>query len=321
MIASGGNDCLPELLIDMPYLFFFAICSIWGANFLMMKRAVLAFTPLQVGIGRITGGAVVLLLIWFWQRGKWSFRKRDLWPTVFIVLVGYAWPYCLQPWLVRLHGSALVGISVSFVPLFTILLSIPLLAVRPSRRQLIGVSGALVGLSLILMDGLKRSVPAGDILLAGSIPLGYAIANITIRSRLQHIPSLELSWLALVASFVPMLPALAWDETAPVAYGATWWGAIACIGVLGVIGTGLANWMFNVLVQQQGPLFAGMVTNLVPLGALLWAWMDGEVISSAQVYGVMIVLSMVLLVQYGAARAPAPQPLRIPDPTPQPGNP
>lgn len=293
----------------MPYLFFLAICSIWGSNFLMMKRAVLGFTPLQVATGRVLGGAIVLLVIWLWQRGKWSFRWRDAWPTIFIVVVGYVSPYCLQPWLVRIHGSALVGMSVSFVPLFTVILSIPFLGQRPTQRQLIGVSGALVGLSLILADGVQRAVPIRDLLLAGSIPLGYVIANITIRRRLMHIPSLELSWLALAASLLPILPMLAFDEPAPKAYGATWWGAIACVTVLGVIGTGLSNWMFNILVLQQGPLFAGMVTNLVPLGALLWAWLDGETITPLQVYGLMIVLSMVVLVQFGAAKSPAAQPL------------
>ena len=47
-----------------------------------------------------------------------------------------------------------------------------------------------------------------------------------------------------------------------------WLLAIASVAVLGVFGTGVAIWLFNKLISEQGPLFAGMVTNLVPIGAV-----------------------------------------------------
>jgi len=75
------------------------------------------------------------------------------------------------------------------------------------------------------------------------------------------------------------------------------WSALA---ILGVLGTGVATCLFNRLVQDQGPLFAAMVTNLVPLWALLWGWADSEELSLRQVLAVTGVLAMVVVVQYGA---------------------
>ena len=39
---------------------------------------------------------------------------------------------------------------------------------------------------------------------------------------------------------------------------------ITIIAFLGIIGSGLAMWMFYKLIQLRGPLFAGMVTYVVP---------------------------------------------------------
>jgi drug/metabolite transporter (DMT)-like permease len=77
--------------------------------------------------------------------------------------------------------------------------------------------------------------------------------------------------------------------------------AIASVAVLGVFGTGVAIWLFNKLIYEQGPLFAGMVTNLVPIGAVLWGWADDEVVTAIQIWALVGIVLMVSLVQFGAA--------------------
>jgi drug/metabolite transporter (DMT)-like permease len=196
----------------------------------------------------------------------------------------------------------LIGMSVSFVPLFTVLLSIPLLRIYPTQRQAIGVLGALLCLIGILLDSQDRAIPVSDLLLAGSVPLGYALANICIRRRLMHISSLDLSFWSLVWTAACLVPSLMIDITPqPKASVPIWWPLTAVI-LLGTVGTGLANWMFNRLILQQGPLFAGMVTNLVPLGAVIWGWADHEQVTPLQVASLLGTMSMVALVQYGAAK-------------------
>ena len=78
--------------------------------------------------------------------------------------------------------------------------------------------------------------------------------------------------------------------------------AILAVATLGVVGTGLATFMFNRLVQEQGPLFAAMTTNLVPVGAILWGLADGEQITTVQVVALFGLLVMVTYVQLGAAK-------------------
>lgn len=287
----------------MPYLLFLLICAIWGSNFMLMKQAALEFSGLQIAVGRVLGGMIVLGLFWWLHGGRWRIRKEDWGPLALVVAVGYACPYTLQPILVARHGGALIGMSVSFVPLITVILSIHWLGVRPTPRQVVGVVGALICLLAILIESVQRQIPLLDVALAGSVPLGYAIANICIRRRLMHISSLDLSFLALLWTSLCLIPLTGIDPTtSPVHTEFSWWPILAVI-LLGTVGTGLANWMFNLLIVQQGPLFAGMVTNLVPLGAILWGWADNEAVSLLQMAAMLGLMAMVALVQLGAAQA------------------
>jgi drug/metabolite transporter (DMT)-like permease len=287
----------------MSYILFLLICTIWGSNFMLMKQAALGFSGVEIAFGRVIGGMLVLGLFWWLQGARWKIRRTDWGPLALVIAIGYAWPYTLQPILVAKHGGALIGMSISFVPLVTVVLSVPFLGVYPSRRALIGVLGALIFLIGMLVDSHQRSIPLLDLALASTVPIGYAFANICIRRRLLHISSLDLSFLALVWTAVCLIPALCYDlSPAPPAGSGMLWPLMAIV-LLGLVGTGMANWMFNRLIHQEGPLFAGMVTNLVPLGAVIWGWADSEHVSTLQWICLLGTMLMVGLVQYGSAKS------------------
>lgn len=284
----------------MPYLLFLLICTIWGGSFLMMKKAALVFSPVSVGAWRVAGGAAVLLILWLIQRQPVGWRRRDFGSLIFVTFAGYTWPYCVQPWLISRHGSAFIGMTVSFTPLFTILASVPLLGIVPHPRQTLGVLGSLAGLGLLMSEGFSRQIPALDLLLAASVPLGYALVNTWVRSHLSHVHPLTMSLTALgIASAVLQFLSV-WSPPPTPPSPDAFWPAVLSLCVLGVAGTGLAMYWFNKLIHDRGPLFAGMVTNLVPIGAVIWGWLDREQVSIRQLAALAIILPMVALVQFGA---------------------
>jgi drug/metabolite transporter (DMT)-like permease len=85
-----------------------------------------------------------------------------------------------------------------------------------------------------------------------------------------------------------------------------WTVALTSLAVLGVVGTGAAVLAFIHLVVKEGPLFAGMVTYVVPTLAILWGVFDGETITSRQLIAIAGVLAMVALVQFGGRPVAAP---------------
>ena len=280
------------------------ICVIWGSSFILMKRAMACLTPIEVGAGRAIGGALVLISFFLILKLRTTMQKKDLPALLGVVVLGFVWPHSLQPELVARHGGAFVGMTVGFTPLMTILVSIPILGVWPTRRQFIGVIGALACMSLLLADLGRQSVPLVDILLAYSVPLCYAVANGIIRRYLKQLPALELTMFCLMIAGLVLVPLSMSIKSYRQPDPQKWGSAIAAVAVLGIVGTGLATFLFNRLVQQQGPLFAAMTTNLVPIGAVVWGSADGEMISMMQIVALVGILVMVTYVQFGAAKPP-----------------
>lgn len=287
----------------MHHLIFLFIVLIWSASFIMMKKADLAFGPLSVGALRVLGGALVLAALALLLRRRWRPQGKQWVLLVLLVLIGYAWPYTMQPFLVGRHGSGFIGMMVGLVPLLTVLVSVPLLRQWPSLRQAIGVFGGLACLALIMRDGLDRSVPLPHLFLAISVPLGYAISNTLIKRHLSGVPSLSLTLWCLGSSVLVLGPlALSREELR--AGGETLLVGTLCVAVLGVVGTGLAIFGLYRLIQLRGPLYAGMVTYLIPLGAVLWGWLDGEEVTTLQLAAMAGVIAMVVLVQWPERRRP-----------------
>lgn len=267
-----------------------------------MKWAMLGLSPVGIGAWRDTGGALVLALIFVLARRQSAFRRADLLPLLAVAILGFAWPHSIQPALVGRIGGAFVGMTVGMTPMLTILVSVPILGVYPTRRQIFGVIGALICMGILMQDGLRNHVELSDLMLAISVPTTYSIANCWIRKSLRHLPPLELTLLCLLMASTVLLP-LATVVGGPRRIDPRNWPvALAAVATLGVAGTGFATLLFNKLVQDQGPLFAAMTTNLVPVGAVIWGWADGEFITPTQVAALVGILVMVTIVQFGSVQ-------------------
>lgn len=267
-----------------------------------MKRAMAYLSPVGVGAGRAIGGALVLALLFLLLKQRPTLKRRDLIPLLMVVVLGFVWPHSLQPEMVARHGGAFVGMTVGFTPLMTILVSIPILGIWPTTRQVIGVIGALACLSMLMLDYGRQSVPWIDIVLTFSVPFTYSIANSIIRRSLPHLPPLELTMLCLIAAGSVLLPLSLSVRNHREVNPDQLTSALIAVGTLGVVGTGIATFLFNRLVQDEGPLFAGMTTNMVPIGAVLWGGADGEPISITQIVALVGVLVMVTFVQTAPRR-------------------
>jgi drug/metabolite transporter (DMT)-like permease len=145
--------------------------------------------------------------------------------------------------------------------------------------------------------------------LAVSTPITYAFGNTFMKWKLSHLPTAQLSTLFLAIGAAAVIPvALSPLRESMHIDGPTsprdWSLAIGCLIALGVGSTGIAILAFVHLIQTQGPLFAGMVTYVVPMIALVWGQFDGERLTGRQLAAIAGVLAMVALVQWGAVKPP-----------------
>ncbi len=292
----------------MPYLAFLFICLVWGASFILMDRASHAFGPVAIAVCRLLGGAFVLFLYWRSspQRIKLS---AGSWGHIFVVaLLSNALPFVIQPYVMAQAGEhAYFGMMVALVPLATIMASIPMLRIWPTRRQLLGVVGGMLCLTAAVYDGSTRGISPGLLALALSVPFTYALGNTYIKWKLDHMPPLVLTINFLAAGGLLLLPLLFSPTTLAAmhlqgpAQPRDWPLAIASVAFLSILGTGITILLFIQLVKEQGPLFAGMVTYVVPVLALVWGQFDGELLTPTQLAAIVGVLATVAIVQWGAA--------------------
>ena len=275
-----------------------------------MERATHAFGPVGVGIGRLAGGASVLAIVWWLQRERHRVTASDFARIVGVALVGTALPFVVQPYcLAQGFGHSYFGMLVALTPLATIIVSVPMLGVWPNMRQLVGVLGGFGCMLLILQDGSERGMPRGLLALAVTVPLSYALGNTYLKWKLAHVHAVPLTTLLLATAaawLVPLelMPSLMEQlQLSGPTHPQDWAPAIGALAVLGILGTGVAILLFIDLVQTRGPLFAGMVTYVVPVLAIMWGALDGETITRRQLAAMAGVLVMVALVQLGGGRA------------------
>jgi drug/metabolite transporter (DMT)-like permease len=292
------------------HLAFIFCCFVWGTTFILLERVTHVFGPVEIGICRMLSGAAVVGFFWWLWRGEIRLRKRDWIHMILVALVFTAPPQVTQAYvLAQGFGHSFFGTMVAAIPLLTILVSVPMLGIVPTTRELAGVLGGLACMWLIVEDGVHRGMSFGLLALTFVVPLSSALSNTYIKWKLPHVPAAPLTTTLLIAASFALLPLqlstptleamhIAGPTNAPVTPM-----AIVYLLLLGIVGSGLSTMVFIWMILKKGPLFAGMTTYVVPVLALLWGTLDHETISSQQMLAIGGVLAMVALVQTGSRGA------------------
>ncbi len=293
----------------MAYLAFVFVCCAWGSTFILMERVSHALGPVEIGITRLLTAAAALGVIWWFYRDTYRLDRRFVGPILFSALVANVPPYVTQPYvLAQGFGHSFFGVVVAAIPLLTILMSIPMLGVWPTWRQMLGVIGGLACLWFVVDDGFHRGMSWGILALAAVVPLTAAFNNTFVKLKLSGAQSLPVTAVMLGSAGVMLLPLeycrpaiVTLDLTGP-AHPVFTPATFVYLLILGVVATGLSTVAFFYMVFKKGPLFAGMTTYVVPMLAMAWGMFDHERISTQQLVAMAGVFVMVGLVQSGTTR-------------------
>jgi drug/metabolite transporter (DMT)-like permease len=289
------------------HLAFCFCCVVWGSSFILLERVTHVFGPVEIALWRLFSGAAALAAYWWFRGGTFRIERRDWAYLAFAALAFTAPPQVIQAYvLAQGHGHGFFGTLVAAIPLLTILVSIPMLGVVPTERELAGVLGGLVCMWLLLEDGVHRGMSMGLLALAFIIPLTSAVSNTFIKWKLTHLSSVPLTIALLALAGFALLPLqlspatlesldVVGPQSAPITPV-----ALVYMLLLGVVASGISTMVFIWMILEKGPLFAGMTTYVVPVLALLWGTVDNETISPRQMLAILGVLAMVALVQSGS---------------------
>lgn len=304
--------------IAVAHLAFIFCCLVWGSSFILLERVTHVFAPVEIGIWRMLTGAAVVGLFWWWRPGAFRLARRD-WLYMIIAAAAFtAPPQVIQSYvLAQGYGHSFFGTMVAAIPLLTILVSVPMLGVIPTRRELIGVLGGLACMWLLVEDGVHRGMSFGLLALTFIVPLSSAVSNTFIKWKLPHVPAAPLTTTLLIAASFALLPLQLSTPTLEMLHivgppNATVTPmSVVYLLLLGIVASGVSTMVFIWMILKKGPLYAGMTTYVVPVLALLWGTVDEEAISRQQMLAIVGVLVMVACVQTGSRPTIVPpQPLR-----------
>jgi len=255
------------------------------------------FSAPQVGSLRMLIASSVLLP-WAIKGWKSLQSKKDILYFSIVGTCGSFLPAFLFTFAETGITSGLAGMLNSFTPIFTILLGLLIFQQRLNSYQYIGVSIGTVGIILLVLSG-KQSSLSGDtthILAVIAATLLYAISLSTIKYKLQHYSSMQVTSISLSFIWIPaFLIFLLTDTPTVILENDQASDGLYAIIVLALFGTTIATIFFNATIRLSSALFASSVTYLMPIVSVLIGWRFGEVITAAQIGSMFIILFGILL--------------------------
>jgi drug/metabolite transporter (DMT)-like permease len=268
-------------------LLFAATSAIWGSSFLFIRIGVEHMPPSAVVFGRTVLGAAFLLPLAVRKRA-FSGLRGSLLPVIVVSLLDMTLPTFLTAWGEQHVSSSVAGILTATDPLFTAVLALWLMRSEAvDRRRFTGLVIGFAG--VVALMGLDFHGHAIELLGAGAVllsALGYAGAALLYRRWLADAPALGVTAVMTVISGVAFLAPAAADlpRQAPPT------GSILAVVVLGAVNTGLAYWLFYLLIDEAGAATASVITYLMPVVALLLgAGLLGEKVTIGAVAGLILI--------------------------------
>lgn len=279
------------------WLYLILLSLVWGSSFILMKKALIGLTPIQVGALRMLIAGLFLLMIGF--KSLKEIKKKHYKYIFYTSLCGTFFPVFLFAYAVNGIDSSIASILNSLTPFNTLIFGVWAFGFTFKKQQLFGIIIGLIGTVLLILKGadLNPNQNYWFSILVVIASIGYALNVNMVKKHLNDISALSIvagNFLLLVIPAFIVLFFTGFFENFEATQ--TKMAALGYITILAVFGTGIAKIFYNKMVHLSTPIFASSVTYLIPIVAVFWGVLDGEKISFIQLIAGVIILVGVYLV-------------------------
>lgn len=271
---------------------------VWGSSFILIKKGLEGFDPLQVGTIRIVFAFIVLspfalkkinpLLIERWSLFLIFGLVANLIPAILFALAETG------------LSSSLTGVLNSLTPIFTMLIGIIFFSTTVNKKQFIGLMIGLSGSSLISFVSGTGGLGEFNfyVLFVVLATVLYGFAGNMVKKLFQDINSLTLTSLSflLTGPIALIVLLLFTDFTTRLNQNPAAMSSLGYLFILGAVGTALALLFFYKLIQMTSAVFGSTITYLIPIVAVMWGIVDGETLFTLHFAGMGFIIAGVYIV-------------------------
>jgi len=268
---------------------------IWGSSFILIKRGLEVFSPGEVGAYRMVAAASLLLPLSLPRIKQLS--KTQVKNLLVTGLLGSFIPAFLFPIAQTQLSSSLTGVLNALTPLFVVLAGALFFNTSITKRNGVGLVIAFFGVIILVTfkegggwDSLSNINAYALYVIAACIC--YSINLHFIKTRFTKLKSIEISSISLLL-ILPMALIYLFAGTNfsyKMATHPDAWEALGYVTLLGMVGTATALILFNIMIKSASPFFASLVTYTIPIVAILWGVLDGEVLLLGHYLGIAAVI-------------------------------
>lgn len=253
--------------------------TFWGLNFAVTKYAAVAISPLVLVALRFTVGGLLLLLVLRVMEPKSRLTRGDLLPMAALGCFGVAAAQMGFTFGVSLSSAGSTGLIFATAPVWGLLLGAVLGLERPSWKGVLGVGLSIVGVALVVLDGLMSggaSVTGDVLILVAAVCVGaYAVFSMPLLER--HTPLAVATYPVMFG--IPFLLLLSSPQLLKLDLGSVGTGPWVAVGYSAVFATAFtfAAWQRGisriganrVLVYQYLITIVGVTSGIVFFGETL----------------------------------------------------
>lgn len=279
----------PGWMVDLSLV---AVAMIWGATFVLVKRALADVSTLLFLALRFAAAAAALAFV-FRKQLRSSYFKPALRGGVIAgacLFLGYV----LQTFGLKYTSASktgfITGLYIPLVPLFSSLLYRRL----PQFAELAGVATAFIGLMLMTVQRDLMSLSRGDLLVMGCA-VAYSFHILVLgRFARSAIPG-ALAVMQIATAAVLSSATFWWAEPVRIQWSRDLWIALA---VTSLFATALAFAVQTWAQRWSSPTRTALIFSTEPVFAWATSYaLAGELLSRRATIGAALILAGILLVE------------------------
>lgn len=275
-------------------------CAIvWGASYPFSAVLAGKMDPVVFAIVRYGMATLGLSVFFMFQKKKYWLAMKDMPLMALAGIAGQAVFFYTSLLALEYISAAEVGVINGMIPIFTLLVSIPIYRKLPTGLQTVAVMISFVGAFCIAFDPSNKmsGINIGHFYMVIGV-LGFIVMCFVNKSFAERYDGMSTMLYQFLFATIALLVVLTMQggnmSEALVIFDNGYY--LFCALMLGLVCSGIAYVLYFYSLKAAGVERANMVQNLIPLSAfILSVFMLGEQVTAQKVIGILLVIGSLFL--------------------------